>query len=166
MNMLQTIASYFEAFPPEVAVFLVSMMPVLEQRVGIPLAILVYNMPVLKAYVLVMAGNLGPVMLLSYFAQNFHDYVIRNSQSVTSRYWLKKLKEAQDAFQKYEKYGLWGLMLFVALPIPGSGIFTGAMIAFLMGVPFKHSWPYLLFAVLLSGIFSVFVSVGLEKIIF
>lgn len=163
--MLQAIASFFSSLPPELAVFVVSMIPVLEQRVGIPLAIIIYNLPVWESYLIVMLGNIGPVLLLSYFADNFHSWVSKNSESVTSKMWFKKLKEAQDSFQKYEKYGLLGLMLFVASPIPGSGIFTGAMLAFLMGVPFKHSWPYLTGAVLLSGLATLLVSVGLDKMI-
>lgn len=162
--MLQTIAHYLSAFPPEVAVFLVGMTPVLEQRAGIPLAILVYNMPIWKAYWIVIAGNIGPVMLLLYFADSFHRWVSRNTGTFLGRTWLNKLKEAQEAFHKYEKYGLWGLLFFVASPIPGSGIFTGAMIAFLMGIPFKHSWPYLVGAVLGSGLVTLVVTVGIDKV--
>lgn len=163
--MLNSIAQSLSAFPQEVAVFLVAMTPVLEQRAGIPLAILIYNMPVWKAYALVMAGNIGPVLLLLYFADSFHNWVLKNSSSFFGRNWLKKLKQAQEAFARYEKYGLIGLALFVASPIPGSGIFTGAMIAFLMGIPFKHSWPYLVGAVLASGLVTLAVTVSIDKLI-
>ena len=164
--MIHYIASFFTGFPPELAVVIVSMMPVLEQRVGIPLAILVYNMPIWKAYFLVMAGNIGPVLVLLYFAGDFHAWVHKNSGFFSSRLWLKKLDEAQEAFRKYEKYGLLGLMVFVALPIPGSGIFTGAIIAFLMGVQFRHSWPYLVSAVLLSGLLTLAITLGFDKAFF
>lgn len=163
-NMIHLIANWFSGFPPEIAVLIVSAMPVLEQRVGVPLALLVYHMPPLKAYLLVMVGNIGPVLFLSFFADRFHAWVLKNSGTFSGRTWLKKLREAQDAFAKYEKYGLVGLMLFVALPIPGSGIFTGAIIAFLMGVPFRHSWPYLTGAVLLSGLMTVGLFYGFERI--
>ncbi|MEK7625626.1 MAG: small multi-drug export protein [Patescibacteria group bacterium] len=164
--MLHAIAGFFIGVPPELAVVIVSMMPVLEQRVGIPLAILVYHMPVWKAYFLVMAGNIGPVLALLYFAGDFHAWVHKRSGFFSSRIWLKKLDEAQEAFKKYEKYGLLGLMIFVALPIPGSGIFTGAIIAFLMGVQFRHSWPYLVGAVLLSGLLTVAVTLGFDRVFF
>ena len=160
--MIHDIVALLSIFPPEIAVLFVSAMPVLEQRVGIPLALLVYKMPPLKAYYLVMLGNLGPVLLLSLFADRFHKWVEKNSGTFSGKIWLKKLHEAQDAFQKYEKYGMFGLMMFVALPIPGSGIFTGALIAFLMGVPFRHSWPYLTGAVLLSGLMTLALFTGLE----
>ena len=162
--MLNSIAQAFSAFPHEVAVFLVAMTPVLEQRAGIPLAILIYKMPIWKAYWLVMAGNIGPVLLLLYFADSFHVWVSQNFGTFFGRTWLKKLKSAQDAFAHYEKYGLIGLALFVASPIPGSGIFTGAMIAFLMGIPFKRSCPYLVGAVLGSGLVTLLVVVGIDKI--
>lgn len=162
--MLHAIAQSLAVFPPEVAVFLVGMTPVLEQRVGIPLAIFVYHMPVWKAYWIVMAGNILPVMALLYFADSFHAWVLKNSHTFFGRTWLKKLKTAQESFQKYEKYGLWGLMIFVILPLPGSGIFTGAVIAFLMGIPFKHSWRYLIGAVLGSGLMTLLIVAGVGKI--
>ena len=164
--MLHDIVNLLAGFPPEVAVLIVSAMPVLEQRVGVPLALFIYHMPPLKAYLLVMAGNLFPVLFLSVFAERFHNWVLKNSGTFSGRVWLKKLREAQNAFMKYEKYGLFGLMLFVALPIPGSGIFTGAIIAFLMGVPFRDSWPYLTGAVLLSGLMSMIIFVGVDKLFF
>lgn len=161
---LLTIANSLSAFPPEIAVLLVSMTPVLEQRAGIPLAVLIYNMPIWKAYWLVMAGNILPVMALLYFADSFHAWVQKNSNSLFGRTWLNKLKQAQESFHKYEKYGLLGLTFFVVSPLPGSGIFTGAMIAFLMGIPFKHSWPYLAASVMGSGLVTLLIVFGIDKV--
>lgn len=162
--MLQSIISAFSGFPPELATFLVAMTPVLEQRVALPMAIIGFKMPVWEALAITLAGNLLPVTALLYFADSFNNWVKKNSGTFFGRKWIKHLREAQDKFARYEKYGLLGLALFIALPIPGSGIFTGAMLAFLMGVPFKHSVPYIWAAVIGSSFVTMFISIGIEKI--
>lgn len=162
--MIQSIMQAFSGFPPEVATFLVAMTPVLEQRVALPMAIIGFKMPVWEALVITLAGNLLPVTALLYFADNFHRWVQKNSGTFFGKAWLKSLRNTQDKFAKYEKYGLLGLALFIALPIPGSGIFTGTMIAFLMGVPFKRSLPYIWAAVIGSSFVTMFISIGVEWI--
>lgn len=162
--MIQFLITEFSAFPPELATFLVAMTPVLEQRVALPMAIIGFNMPAWKAIIITLAGNLLPITALLYFAGQFHEWVKKNSGTFFGKSWLKSLRKAQDKFARYEKYGLLGLALFIALPIPGSGIFTGTMIAFLMGVPFKHSLPYIWAAVIGSAFVTMFISIGVEKI--
>ncbi len=162
--MIQNIAAAFAGFPPELATFLVAMTPVLEQRVALPMAIIFLNMPVWKALLITLAGNLLPITALLYFADNFHTWVNKNSGTFFGKAWLKSLRHAQESFARYEKYGMLGLALFIASPIPGSGIFTGSMIAFLMGVPFKRSLPYIWAAVIGSSLVTVFISLGINKI--
>lgn len=164
--MIHDIVNLLAIFPPDIAILIVSATPVLEQRVAFPLALLVYHLPPLKAYLLIMVGNIVPVLFLSFFADRFHRWVQNNSGTFSGKVWVKKLHEAQEAFGKYEKYGMFGLMLFIALPLPGSGVFTGAIIAFLMGVPFRHSWPYLVGSVLLSGLMSLVIFYGLDRMFF
>ena len=162
--MFQPIISAFSTFPPELATFLIAMTPVLEQRIALPLSILVFKLPVWEALLLTLAGNLLPITALLYFADNFHRWVNKKSGTFFGKAWLKSLHHAQEKFARYEKYGLLGLAIFIALPIPGSGIFTGAMIAFLMGVPFKRSVPYIWAAVIGSSLVTMFISVGFDKV--
>lgn len=162
--MLHQIALYLSGFPNELAVFLVAMIPVLEQRAAIPLGILVYRMPAWEVYLLTMLGNIGPVLILLYHADRFHAWVEKNSGTFFGKKWANNLKKAQDGFRKYEKYGMLGLVFFVVSPLPGSGIFTGAMLAFLLGVPFRHSWIYLTSAVLGSGLVTLLIAVSFGKI--
>lgn len=162
--MIQNIAAAFAGFPPELATFLVAMTPVLEQRVALPMSIIFFNMPVWKALLITLAGNLLPITALLYFADNFHTWVNKNSGTFFGKAWLKSLRHTQESFARYEKYGMLGLAIFIASPIPGSGIFTGSMVAFLMGVPFKRSLPYIWAAVIGSSLVTVFISLGINKI--
>lgn len=163
--IIEALMNFFKQFPPEVATFLVAMTPVLEQRAALPLAIIGFNMPAWKALGITLVGNLIPVTILLFYAEKFNAWVHKNAGTFFGRHWIKSLKKAQDGFAKYEKYGLIGLALFIALPIPGSGIFTGSMIAFLMGVPFKDSVPYIWLAVIGSAFVTMFISVGVDKLI-
>lgn len=162
--MLHVIANFFIGFPPELAVFFVSMIPLLEQRAALPLAIIIYHMPMWKAFALSFTGSMIPLTILLFYADKFHAWVHKNAETYWAKHWIKNLKQAQDKFAKYEKYGLIGLALFIILPIPGSGIFTGTMLAFLMGVPFKDSWPYITGAVAGSAIVTILLSVGIDRI--
>ncbi len=166
--MADQLIAFFSSFPPQwagVVTFLIAMTPVLEQRIALPVAIIGFNMPAWEAILITLAGNLLPVTALLYFADNFHAWVNKNSGTFFGKAWLKNLHKAQEKFAKYEKYGLLGLALFVALPIPGSGIFTGTMIAFLMGVPFKRSLPYIWAAVIGSSFVTVAISLGIDKLL-
>ena len=80
---------------------------------------------------------------------------------IRGKTWIKKLAQAQASFKKFEKYGLIGLSIFIISPLPGSGIFTGAMLAFLLGIPFKHSWPYITVAVAGSAIVTLLIAMGI-----
>lgn len=166
--MADQLISFFSSFPPqwaEFVTFLIAMTPVLEQRVALPVAIFGFDMPVWKALIITLAGNLLPVTALLYFADNFHEWVNKNSGTFFGKAWAKSLHKTQEKFARYEKYGLLGLAVFIALPIPGSGIFTGSMIAFLMGVPFKHSLPYIWAAVIGSSFITASILVGIDKMI-
>lgn len=162
--MLHAIAHFFSGFPPALVVFLVSMVPLLEHRASLPLAILVYHMPVWLAFTLSFFGSLIPVTILLYYADMFHAWVKRNAHTYWGSRWLLKLKQAQDGFAKYEKYGLIGLTLFIILPLPGSGIFTGTMLAFLLGIPFRRSWPFIAGAVAGSAMVAILLSIGAGRL--
>ena len=64
----------------------------------------------------------------------------------------------------YAKYGLIGLMIFIGVPIPGTGAWTGALAAFVLGIPFKKAWPYVLGGIMISGILTLLLTVGIDKI--
>ena len=87
--MIQNIAHLFSGFPPEIATFLVAMTPVLEQRVALPMSIILFHMPVWKALLITLAGNLLPVTALLYFADSFHAWVNKNSGTFFGKKWLK-----------------------------------------------------------------------------
>ncbi len=155
---------FFSQFPHWLATILMAMTPVGELRLAIPVSVLGYNMPVWQAFVLSIFGNSIPAMIILLFAGKFHSWVDKEAGK-WGKNWADYLASVQKKFTgDYEKYGLWGLMIFIGVPIPGTGAWTGAVAAFVFGIPFKHSWPYVLGGIIISGIITTVLTVGVDKI--
>ena len=131
---------WFSGVSPEVATFFISMIPVTELRASIPIGIEVYGLAVWKVWLLAVVGDLIPAVILLLIFPRVHDWLVRSrflGDLVT-----KKLKHAEKAFAgKYNKYGVIGLIIFVGIPLPLTGSWTGSLAAFVFGIPFKKSVP-------------------------
>ena len=140
-----------KGFTPELAVFLTSMLPVIELRGALPLAINVFNISWPKAFLIAYIGNmipapiilwlLGPIVkLLSriHLFKKFFDWLFERTR-----------KRSNKMIEKYEEIGL---MAFVAIPLPGTGAWTGALIAFLIGLDYKKSLLIIAIGVFIAGI--------------
>lgn len=162
--MLQPVVEFFSQFPPELATILMAMTPVGELRLALPVAILAYHLPAWEAFVLSVIGNAIPAMIILCFAGRFHAWVDKEAGH-WGKTWHDYLASAQRKFSgDYAKYGLIGLMIFIGVPIPGTGAWTGAIAAFVFGIPIKKSWPYVLGGIIISGIITLLVTVGVDKI--
>lgn len=163
--MAQSLVAFFSAFPPEVATLLMAMTPVGELRLALPVAILGFHLPIWQALLIAIFGNMVPVTIILLFAEKFHTYVEKNSGWFFGKHWAKSLARAQEKFSgDYEKYGLIGLMIFIGVPLPFTGAWTGALAAFVFGIPIKKSWPYVFGGVVISAFITLAVTVGLGKI--
>ena len=163
--MLEVVASFFSSFPHWLGTFLMAMTPVGELRLALPVAILFYKMPVWSALFWSITGNMIPVTIILLFVERFHRWVEKKSGFLSSS-WLKYLEQAQQKFdsKKYEKYGLVALALFVGVPLPMTGAWTGAVIAFLLALPFKKAWVAIFVRAILSAVITLLVSLGANGI--
>ncbi len=162
--MLQPLVDFFSQFPHWLGTFLMAMTPVGELRLSLPVAILGYKMPVWEAFVISVVGNAIPALIILLFAGRFHAYVEKKS-GFFGKGWINALARAQKRFSgDYAKYGLFGLMIFIGTPLPGTGAYTGALAAFVFGIPFRQSWPYVLGGVIMSGIITTILTVGVDRI--
>ncbi len=139
--------------PSEVIIFLFAMVPIFELRGAIPVAaILGANISIWKIYLIAVIGNMVPVLpilLLLGPASNF----LRNHSKIFDRFfeWLfARTRRRIEA--KIEKYGALGLMLFVAIPLPVTGAWTGCIAAFLFGIRLKYAFPSILAGVMIAGV--------------
>ena len=129
--------------------FFISMLPVVELRLALPYA-LAHGINVVAAAVICIIGNLLPIPFILLFVRRIFN-------------WLKQRKKIAPlvhkiearAFNKSEnimKYSAWGLVLFVAIPLPGTGAWTGALIAALLDMRFKYAMPAIALGVLIASI--------------
>lgn len=162
--MMDSLVNFFSQFPPWLATILMSTTPVGELRLAIPVAVLGYHLPPWLAFLLSVLGNFIPAAVILLFSEKFHKWVEHKS-GFFAKGWVNALARAQKKFSgDYEKYGLIGLMIFIGIPLPGTGAYTGALAAFVFGIPFKHSWPYVLGGIIISGIITMTLTVGVDKI--
>ncbi|MEW6087276.1 MAG: small multi-drug export protein [bacterium] len=138
-----------EGISPEIKIFLMSMVPVIEARGAIPVAIQIYGMHWFKAFILSVAGNVIPVapilLILGYFLKFLTRTAFYNKISTG----LAEYKQGKNEI--IEKYETLGLMVLVSIPFPILGIWSAGILAFLLGVKFWHAFISISLGVFISG---------------
>lgn len=133
----------------EVVIFLVSALPVVELRGALPMAINLMGMPWQKALPLAIAGNLLPVPFLLLFLGSVARFASRVSLGKKVVDWVfERTRQRGEVIEKYERIGL---MLFVAIPLPMTGAWTGSVAAFLLGIKFSRALLSMLVGVVVAG---------------
>ncbi len=160
--MIRTLVDFFSGFPPEIATFILSMLPFTE-KVSLAIGIAVFHLVPWEALIIVTVGNMVPIFLILGLAERFHIWISKND-GFFGKAWVKTIAHTQHKFAKYQKYELWGLFIFMSLPLPINGGITAALIAFVLGMPAKKAWPYLFAGVMVSNLITLAVTVGLGKI--
>lgn len=155
--MLDWFVEVFGWLPKEVFAALISMVPVIELRGGLPYAIL-SGIPPLVAAPLCIAANLLPVPFILWFVTPLFSAM---KKIKLFRPMVEKLeKRAMSKSDRIEKGYFWGLLLFVGIPLPGTGAWTGSLIAAMLDIPKKKSIPAIALGVCLAavlmGVLSLF----------
>ena len=138
--------------------FLISMVPVIELRGGLPVAI-TSGLPWPLAYLATVLGNMLPVPFIIIFIKKIFAW-LRKHWPGMDRVVTKLEKRAESKSDTVERYGPWGLLLFVAIPAPGTGAWTGALIAALMNMKLKQAVPVILIGVCIAGLIVTGVTYG------
>ncbi len=151
---------FFLGWPPELVVFIVSMLPIAELRVGLPLALTVYQLPVYQALLWTIIGNLVPVWFILQYIGPVSTWLSQKFP-VLQRFfdWLfDRTRRKLDVH--YQMYGLWALTLFVSVPLPVTGAWTGALAAWLFGLPVNKSLLAISLGVLIAGLVVYLATTG------
>lgn len=142
----------------EMIVFVISMVPILELRGGL-LAASVLNIDIVRAIWFCVIGNIIPVPFILLLITPIFNWL---KQTKTFRPMVEKLENrAMGKSEQIEKYEFWGLVLFVGIPLPGTGAWTGSLIASLLGVKFKKAFPAVLLGIVMATVIMSIVSYGL-----
>ena len=130
-------------------VFLISMLPILELRGGL-LAASLLKVPPLEAIPVCVVGNIIPIPFILLFIQQIFKW-LKNVKLF--RPLIVKLEEkAMGKSDQIRKYEFWGLVAFVGIPLPGTGVWTGALIASLLGIEIKKSSAAILVGIAMATI--------------
>lgn len=142
---------------PELALFLCSMAPFVELRGGILLGTAL-GMSWVKVLCICIMGNLVPIPFLILFGRYTMDKLAQTKKfgNIVNRYRVKLIGRSEQI----HKYGILGLILFVGIPLPGTGAWSGALIAVLLDLRMKLAVPAILTGVILAGIIMTIGSQG------
>ena len=142
-------------------VFLVSMVPLIELRGAIPYAI-GFSLPLLPSYIIAIIGNMLPVPFIFFFARKVLEW--GKDKPVIGRFFTFCLKKGEAGGKKLQAKagrGLYiALLLFVGIPLPGTGAWTGTLAASILDMDFKKSVVAVMAGVVLAGIIMGLVSAG------
>ena len=148
---------------PYLVVFLISMVPLIELRGAIPYGLAIGLEPVLT-YALAILGNCLPVPFILFFIKR----ILAAMQASRIRFFHRVatfvIEKGQRGFRKVQKYAVFGLYLFVAIPLPGTGAWTGALVASVMGLKMKRAIPPIFLGVAAAGIIMLTLSLGVVSV--
>lgn len=153
-------------------VFLISMVPLVELRGAIPVAIgMDLGLPEWLVLVVAILGNIIPVPIIYLFARKILVWGSEKCKWKTFKkfcdFCLKKGQKAGDKLLAKAKGGVyWALFLFVAIPIPGTGAWTGTLAASILNLDFKKTTIAIIAGILTAGLIMLAISLGLFKVLF
>ena len=145
------------------ATFFISMLPVVELRFGLPYGIalgLEYPLALMAA----LLGNMIPVPFIIVYIKRIFEWMRKYMPRLNSL--VTKLENrAHLKGETVEKYGHWGLLLFVAIPLPGTGAWTGALIAALLNIRTSKAVPVILIGVCIAAAIMTLITYGVIHIV-
>lgn len=150
-------------FGKELIVFIISLMPILELRGGLIAASLLGLNPV-SSYIISIIGNIIPVPFILWLINSILDFMRGRKHLKKIAKWLDKKVDKHKG--QIEKYGFWGLVLFVGIPLPGTGAWTGCLIASVLEMDRKKAFFATMLGILIASIIMMIVSFGLLKAFF
>lgn len=140
----------------EAIVFIISMIPILELRGALLVAGPLLGVPVSIAVPISIIGNIIPVPFILLLITPIFRWM---KGTKLFRPMVEKLEsKAMSKSDQIEKYEFWGLVLFVGIPLPGTGAWTGSLIAALLGIKFKKAFPAVILGILMATVIMCFIS--------
>jgi uncharacterized membrane protein len=151
-------------FKELIYILLISMVPVVELRGAIPIG-LGMGLPFWTTFITALIGNLIPVPFLILFTRRIFEWLRRKSAFLARCVGRLEQKAAsKEALLK--KYELLGLCILVAIPLPGTGAWTGSLVAAVFDIRLKHAFPVVALGVLIAGVIVSAVTYGVTIFIF
>ncbi len=160
----QQIAHYFAGIPTWWATFLMAMLPITELRGSIPWAITYGKMSWHQAYIASVLGNFIPALPLLLFMEEMLKLAERFPLTKRIADWF--LQRTRKRAKAVDKYGFWGLAIFVGIPLPITGAWTGTLAAFIFGIPSRKAMIGIALGLLISATIVTSITMGVFSLFF
>ena len=158
--MIEAIENFFvNSVGKELGVFICSMIPVIELRGGIPLGAAL-GLPWWESYLLAVAGNMVPVPIILLFVRKFISWMAASKVRFFNKIASFLERKAEKNRGKIEKYAFWGICLFVAVPLPITGAWTGALVCATIGEKVWRALVSCFIGVCIAGVIMTLASYG------
>jgi uncharacterized membrane protein len=135
------------------------MLPIIELRGAIPLGA-AFGLPWWQNYLIAVAGNMLPIPIILLFVKSVLNWMAKCRVKLFNKIANKMFEKAEKNRGKIEKYAFWGLTLFVAIPLPATGAWTGTLVAALFDMKFWKSILAALIGVMIAGVVMTLASYG------
>ena len=146
-------------------IFAISMIPILELRGGLLAASpALLNVEILKAIPICVVGNILPIPFILLLITRILEWMKKVSCFRNVALWLER--KAMSKKDQVEKFGFWGLALFVGIPLPGTGAWTGALVAALLRMRFRKAFAAILTGIVMATIIMSVLSYGVLGVLF
>lgn len=143
--------------------FLISMVPIFECRAAIPTGV-ACGLPAAVVFVVSALGNILPVPFIILFIRKIFDW-LRRKNAKLEKFVARMEARAEGKAKKIRNYSAIGLILFVGVPLPGTGAWTGAFIAAMLGLKMRHALPAISLGVIIACVLVMFLSLGAKAAI-
>jgi uncharacterized membrane protein len=156
--MRERLIELLSGSPHEVTTVVLAMLPISELRGAIPYAVTVANMPWQEAYVISVIANFIPVIFILRLIGPVSDYLRRYHSFDRFFDWL--FARARRKGKMIERFEVLGLILFVAIPLPVTGAWTGSVAAFIFGIKKRVALPAIFAGIMIAGVIVTLASLG------
>ncbi len=153
----------FSGINKNILIFIVSMLPIVELRGGL-IAASILNVEFIKAFIICFIGNIIPVPFILLLIESI--FKLLKKWNPTKKIVEKLESKSLSKKEQIDKYGYLGLLLFVGVPLPGTGAWTGSLLAVLLNMDKKKSFIFISLGVLMAGIIMSIISYGILGNIF
>jgi uncharacterized membrane protein len=148
-SIIQTLAEYH--ISPEFIVFIISLLPFIELRGSIPAGVFLLNLPLWETLIISILGNIVIIPIIMVALRYFE---LLSTKFSFGKNMYEKLESSfrKKHTNKVEKYKMLALFIFVAIPLPGTGAWTGSIIAHIFRFPLRKSFFYIAGGVIVAGL--------------
>jgi uncharacterized membrane protein len=158
--MIEAIKTFFvDILGKELGVVICSTLPVIELRGGVPMGAAL-GLPWWQSYIFAVLGNMIPVPIILLFVRSFILWMSNSRFRICRKIANKLERKAEKNRPKIEKYAFWGITLFIAIPLPMTGAWTGSLVCATIGEKFWRAMLAAFIGVLISGAIMTIISYG------